>query len=323
MIASRLPGESGLSAEGDRATSGRIEVRNVTQRFADTVALDDVSFTIEPNRITGLLGRNGSGKTTLLSVMAAFRRPDAGDVLIDGVPLWENPELTSQVAFIREGGDTVEGDESVAEAFRYAAWLRPNWDAAYAGHLAETFRLSTRQRIDKLSRGQRSALGIILGLAARTPIAIFDETYLGLDAPSRLAFADAVLADYMESPRTFILSTHLIEEMAPLFESVLILDRGRVLEHRDTDSLLAEGVAITGPADRVDAFTAGMRVIGRRTLGRTASAMVMASLDAGQRHAAAAEGLDLAPIALQDLFVHLTGGASPLDAGAVSREDRS
>ena len=308
---------SGLSTptyprESDAASvapGGRIEVRHVSQRFGDVLAVDDVSFTIEPNRITGLLGRNGSGKTTLLSIMAAFRKPDAGGVFIDGEPLFENPALTSQIAFIREGGDTVESSEKVSEAFRYAAWLRPNWDADYAERLVETFRLPVKQKIDRLSRGQRSALGIILGLAARTPIAIFDETYLGLDAPARYAFADAVLADYMDAPRTFILSTHLIEEMAPLFESVLILDRGTVLAHRDTEDLLAEGTAITGPVDQVDAFTAGMRVIGRRTLGRTASAMVMAPLDAAQRGRAAADGLDLAPIALQDLFVHLTGGA--------------
>ncbi|MGC4108031.1 MAG: ABC transporter ATP-binding protein [Thermomicrobiales bacterium] len=305
----------GDSATRASAPVGRIAVRHVGQRFGETAALDDVTFTIEPNRITGLLGRNGSGKTTLLSIMAAFRKPDTGGVFIDGDPLFENPVLTSQIAFIREGGDTVEGSEKVSEAFRYAAWLRPNWDADYAARLVETFQLPVKQRIDRLSRGQRSALGIILGLAARTPIAIFDETYLGLDAPSRYAFADAVLADYMEQPRTFILSTHLIEEMASLFESVLILDRGRVLVHRDTEDLLAEGTAVTGPADQVDAFTAGMRVIGRRSLGRTASATVMGPLDTDQRRRATADGLDLAPVALQDLFVHLTGGA-PVASGA-------
>lgn len=302
---------------------GRIEVRNVGQRFGETVALDDVSFAIEPNRITGMLGRNGSGKTTLLSIMAAFRKPETGAVVIDGEPLWENPELTGQIAFIREGGDTVEGDEKVSEAFRYAAWLRPNWDAEYARRLGETFQLPMKQKIEKLSRGQRSALGIVLGLAARAPITIFDETYLGLDAPSRIAFADALLADFMEAPRTFILSTHLIEEMAPLFESVLILDRGKVLLHRDADDLLREGTAITGPADRVDAFVAGMQVIGRRTLGRTASVMVMTPLDGSQRRVAEATGLDLAPVGLQELFVHLTGGSPAMPADEAPMKDRS
>ena len=121
---------SGHPAPGIVSPTGRIEVRAISQRFGDTLALDDVSFTIEPNRITGLLGRNGSGKTTLLSVMAAFRRPESGTVLIDGEPLWENPDLTSQIAFIREGGDTVDTSEKVSEAFRYAAWMRPNWNAA-------------------------------------------------------------------------------------------------------------------------------------------------------------------------------------------------
>ena len=287
--------------------TGRIEVRGVTQRYGDVTALDDVSFTLEGGKIHGLLGRNGSGKTSLLSVMAAFRKPTAGEVLLDGEPIYEQAAQMQQIAFIRESGDTVEDSEKASEALRMAAYLRPNWDADYAERLMERFRVPTKTAIGKMSRGQRSALGIVLGLASRAPVTIFDETYLGLDAPSRAAFYDALLADYMETGRTFIVSTHLIEEVSSLLETVLILHHGTLLVHEETSELLTRGAAITGPAEVVARVTADLRVIERRQLGRTVSAMVFGELDAAHVRAARAEGLEVEPIALQELFIQLTG----------------
>lgn len=284
----------------------RIDIDRLTLRYGDVTALDGLSLSLEGGKIYGLLGRNGSGKTSLLSVLAAFRKPTSGDVRINGQPVFENQAITSQIAFIRESGDTVEDTEKVESAMRYAAYLRPNWDAEYAARLLERFEVPTKARIGSLSRGKRSALGIVLGLAARAPLTIFDETYLGMDAPSRYAFYDELLNDYMAHPRTFIISTHLIEEVSRLFENVVIIDRGRLVVHDDVETLLDRGTAVTGPADVVDRFVNGYTVIGTRQLGRTKSAMVYGHLDPEQRAEARAAGLDLEPLALQDLFVHLT-----------------
>lgn len=137
---------------------------------------------------------------------------------------------------------------------------------------------------------------------------MFDEAHLGMDVPSRQAFHDALLADYMAHPRTFVLASHLIEEAAPLFEEVLIIDRGRLVVQEDAGTLLSRGVSVTGPVARVDAFTAGLTVLGARDLGPTRSAMVYGDLDDTRRREAAEAGLELGPVAMQELFVHLTGG---------------
>lgn len=291
----------------------RIAVDHVRLAYGDVLALDDVTFSLEPNRIYGLLGRNGSGKTSLLSVLAAFRRQTSGEVRVDDQPVFENPVITSQIAFIRESGDTVEESEKAKEALRYAEYLRPNWDADYAAALIDRFGVPMDTKIGDMSRGKRSALGIVLGLAARAPITMFDETYLGLDAPSRYAFYDEILNDYMAHPRTFIISTHLIEEVSRIFEEVLIIDKGKLLIHTETDSLLSQGVALTGPIDIVDRHSNGLTMIGERQLGRTKSVMLYGAVDDTRLQQARADGLELEPIALQDLFVHLTtpkGGAS-------------
>ena len=147
---------------------------------------------------------------------------------------------------------------------------------------------------------------MVLGLAARAPLTMFDETYLGMDAPSRQVFYDEVLADYMAYPRTFVISTHLIEEVSAIFEQVTIIDRGRLLVQEETETLLGQGVAITGPAEVVDQHADGLTVIGMRQLGRTRSVMVYGALDAARRQEARAAGLEIEPLALQDLFIHLT-----------------
>lgn len=286
--------------------TARIEVRDLTMTFGDVRALDGLSLSLDGGKIYGLLGRNGSGKTSLLSILAGFRKPTSGEVRVNGEPVFENPHVVRDIALIREDGDTVEESEKVEEALRYAEYLRPNWDKDHAEKLLDQFEVSKTSKLDQLSRGKRSAVGIALGLAARAPLTMFDETYLGLDAPSRFVFYDEILRDYMEHPRTFVLSTHLVEEVSRIFEEVVIIDHGRLLIHDTTESLRLQGIAVTGAEQAVDAFAAGYTTIGERRLGRTKSVMVYGRLGDSEQRDARQAGLDLEPLALQDLFIHLT-----------------
>ncbi|MCC5947837.1 MAG: ABC transporter ATP-binding protein [Nitriliruptoraceae bacterium] len=293
--------------------TGRLELQDLTVRYGDTVAVDRVTATLEGGRIHGLLGRNGSGKTSLLSAVAAFRRPDGGQVLLDGEPVFENPAAVRRMCLIRGAGDTVVHDwpgDRVRHALDLAARLRPHWDRDHADRLVERFALRRTARLSELSRGQRSALGVVLGLASRAPVTILDESYIGLDAPSRYAFYDELLADHSAHPRTILLATHLIEEVAALFETVTIIDRGRLLLQGSADDLRARGAAVTGPAEAVADLTDGMRVLASKQLGPTRSDTVFGELTTEQITRARRAGLQLDPVPLQDLFVHLTDPAT-------------
>jgi ABC-2 type transport system ATP-binding protein len=285
----------------------RVDVDDLVLRYGTVTALDRMSFGLDGGKIYGLLGRNGSGKTSLLSILGAFRRQTSGQARVGGSPVFENPAVTSGVCLVRESGECI--DLGTAEdAFYFAEWLRPNWDGDYARSLLDLFGIHPKTNVKSMSKGQRSAMGVVVGLASRAPLTMFDESYLGMDAPARQAFYDAVLADYMAHPRTIILSTHLIEEVSDLFEEVLIIDGGKLLVHEESATLLARGHTVTGPVDRVEAFTSGLTVLGEKTLGPTRSAMVYGELDAERRRTATATGLDLGPIGMQELFIHLTGG---------------
>jgi len=281
-----------------------VEVRDLSVRYGRSTALEGVSLRLEPGVIYGLLGRNGAGKTSLLSTIAAFQRASSGTVLVDGEDPYENARVMAGTCLVREGGDFPE--ERVKGVLDFAARLRPLWDAELAARLVDRFELPLDKKVTQLSRGKRSALGVVVGLASRAPLTMFDEAYLGLDAPSRYAFYEALLEDYAEHPRTIVLSSHLIEEVERLFERVIILDKGAVLLEEEAESLRSRGRTVTGPQEVVEDFVAGMRVVGRAQLGRTLQVTVVGDLPPGAEQRAVEAGLELGSVPLQDLFVHLT-----------------
>jgi ABC-2 type transport system ATP-binding protein len=130
-------------------------------------------------------------------------------------------------------------DIKVERALEAASWFYPNWDAELAGQLMDDFALPGNRAIKKLSRGMASAVGIVIGLAAHAEITLFDEPYLGLDTVARQIFYDRLLADYTEHPRTVLISTHLIDEVANLLEHVVVIDRGRIVVDASADDCAA------------------------------------------------------------------------------------
>jgi len=287
-----------------------IEVKNLTVKYDSFTALDKVSFTLAGGKIYGLLGRNGSGKTSLLSVLASYRKQTSGEVSIGGEAPYENAAIMRQVCFIQENGHMSESYK-VKDALEIAADCWPNWDSETAERLIKLYEIPLDKQIQAFSRGMKSMFGVTLGLASRAPITIFDESYLGMDAPSRYLFYDELLASYLACPRSIILSTHLIEEVASLLEELLIVDNGKLLMHENTESFRSKGMLVTGPEKLVNDFCSGLTVLGERNLGRLKSVTVYGLADEEQTRRAIANGLELGPVDIQDLFVQMTqkGGA--------------
>ena len=145
-----------------------------------------------------------------------------------------------------------------------------------------------------------------MGLAARTPLTIFDEVYLGMDAPTRYAFYDELLADYAEHPRTILLSSHLVEEVERLFEDVVVIDNGRVLLAEPADEMRARGFSLTGTRDAVERIAGGRRVLHRQQLGATVQVTLEGALDDAELADARVAGVEVGAVPVQDLFVRLT-----------------
>jgi ABC-2 type transport system ATP-binding protein len=297
-----------------------IAVASLTRRYYDQTALDDVSLTVGAGTITGLLGRNGAGKSTLLRILAGQEFASSGSARVLGSAPAENAEVLRRLVLVRE--DQVFPDFrgypnfKVSHALRAASFCYPNWDPGLASSLLEDFALRAGKAVSRLSRGQRSALGITIGLAARAEVTLFDEPYTGLDAVARQLFYDRLLADYADFPRTVLLSTHLIDEAAALFENVVVLDRGRVVLDTAADGLRGTATAVSGPVLAVDSFTEGRPVRERRGLGSQTSVVMVGQLSGEDRERARSLGLDLTPLSLQQLVVRASAG--PADAGSLT-----
>jgi ABC-2 type transport system ATP-binding protein len=271
-------------------------------------AVADASFALEENRIHGLLGRNGAGKTTLMQLLTGQEFATHGAIEVFGETPVENARVLERVCFIKES-QRYPDDFRVTHVLRSAPWYFAEWDADFADELVERFRVPVNRRMKKLSRGQLSAVGVIVGLASRAPLTFFDEPYLGLDAVARQLFYDLLLADYAEHPRTVVLSTHLIDEVSNLLEHVLVIDDGRIVIDADADDLRGSAVDVVGARTAVEAFTADREVLHRTQLGGLATATV-AGLDDAGRAAARDAGLELAPVSLQQLVIRTTTGGS-------------
>ncbi|HJA04173.1 MAG: ABC transporter ATP-binding protein [Microbacterium gubbeenense] len=282
-----------------------IQVRDLTKTYKDTTALDGVSFDIERNSIYGFLGRNGAGKTTAMSILTAQNFATSGSVKVFGEDPYENARVLNRMCFVRES-QKYPDEANARVAFRSAAMFFPNWDQQLCERLIDDFQLPLKTTIKKLSRGQLSAVGVIIGIASRAEITFFDEPYLGLDAVARQIFYDRLLEDYTEHPRTILLSSHLIDEIANLIERVLVIDGGRILMDSSAEEAREQATSVVGDKEAVEQLVQGREILHRESLGRVASVTFLGQLTGDERRRVEAAGLELAPVPLQQLIVRLT-----------------
>ena len=284
-----------------------LSAQGLCKRYGTLNALDHVDLTLEPGHIYGLIGRNGAGKTTLLAALTAQLPPDSGSVTYGGAPVWENEAVLGELCFSRELGGTLGGVNNalkVKEYLKAGRLFYPHWDEAYAQKLVKQFGLDPKKKINALSKGMASMLTIVLALASRAPITFMDEPVAGLDVVAREDFYRLLLDDYAETGRTFVVSTHILEEASNVFEKVLIMKEGRLIEACDADELLSQFCAVTGRDDVVEEACAGRDILHTETLGRQKSCVVR--VPAGT---IAAKGLDVdcTPLSLQKVFAALCG----------------
>lgn len=289
-----------------------ISVEGLSRRYRGEQALDRIGFEIESGSITGLLGRNGAGKTTLLRILAGQEFPSSGSVTVLGRSPVENDHLLGRMVFIREdqqypqyasrrGGWGMQ--VQVRHALKAAAAFYPNWNAELAEALLGEFSLPPTRAISRLSRGMHSALGIVIALASRAEVTLFDEPYAGLDPVARKMFYDRLLADYADHPRTVLLSTHFVDEAVGLLERILVIDHGHLILDAAVDDVRGAATSVSGPALAVADFIAGRTLWDRRHAFSQETAVVAGPLDDIDRAQAKAMRLHLEPLTPQQVIV--------------------
>lgn len=277
-----------------------IEVKNLTKRFGDVTALDNVSFCFEENKIYGLLGRNGAGKSTLLNLITDRIFSDSGAVLIDGITTKEDDRVLGKIYLMSEKTYYPE-KMKVKEAFHWSKVFYPNFDEEYAVKLAKRFELNINKPVKSLSTGYTSIYKIVIALSVNAPYILLDEPVLGLDANHRDLFYRILIERYSENPCTIVISTHLIEEVSNVIEDIIIIKQGKIIKNESREELLSQGYTVSGVASIVDDYVADKNVIGVDQIGGLKTVYVLGKLDKN-----VPEGIEISKLDLQKLFIQLT-----------------
>src|SRR5699024_2543750 len=197
-------------------------------------------------------------------------------------------------------------DALAKHAFAAARDAFENWDEEFAQRLIGDFRLPLKTKIKKMSRGQKSAVGEIIGLASRAPLTAFDEPYMGLDAVARELFYDLLPEDYAENTPTIVRSSHLIDVIDYLLEHVVVIEQGKILVDESAEELADRAVTLVGHGDAVQQVVGDRTVLDREELGRIVRLTVLGKLSTAEQQLVTELDLDVLPVSLQHIIVNLT-----------------
>lgn len=215
-----------------------IECRNLTHYYGNRMIYKDLSFTVPRGRILGLLGKNGTGKTTTINILSGYLQPRSGECLIFGENIQRmNPVTRQRIGLLIEG-HVQYAFMNVEEIERYYSAFYPNWNRdAYYG-LVRKLKIAPRQRIARMSCGQRSQVALGLILAQNAELLVLDDFSMGLDPGYRRLFIDYLREYAKAESKTIFLTSHIIQDMERLIDDCIIMDYGSILIQQPVQQLL-------------------------------------------------------------------------------------
>ncbi|SHG57714.1 ATP-binding cassette domain-containing protein [Ornithinibacillus halophilus] len=278
-----------------------IECKQLVKMQRNQKTLDHVNFSIKENTITGLIGRNGAGKTTLLKIIAGYWRKTAGDINVFGVNPFNSLFVSANTIFV-DDQMSFSNSLSLLDLLEEAGRFYPNWDMSLAKRLFDYFGFLPNQIHENLSKGKKSTFNMIIGLAAHCPLTIFDEPTTGMDVSVRKDFYRALLKDYLEHPRTIIISSHHLEEVEDLLEDILLIKDGRVHLHLTVDGFKEYAVGLRGNSALIYQLVNEEDVLYTNRVG--GEYVIVKNTFSHQQ--AKRLGLEISPVTPNDLCVYLT-----------------
>ena len=281
-----------------------IECEGISKSFGNTKALENISIALEEGKIYALLGRNGAGKTTLLNCLCTKYLPDCGEIKILEEKAYENEKVLREICFLSDYLETFT-TKKVKDILRFASTFYSKWDDELMERLLAYFEINKKSRYQALSKGRQTAISIIIGLCSGCKIVLFDEIYSGLDAVARQGFYEILLDEQEKNPRTFVLSTHLIEEMAGLFEHVVMLDKGKLIINEEIETFHEKSYKCVGRTDQ-ERYLEGKNVIYKKQMGAVTEYNIYDEMTLEEQRKLEEKGFRISASSLQEIFVAFT-----------------
>ena len=216
-----------------------IKLENVTKRFGDYAALDDVSLEIGKGTAYGLLGSNGAGKSTMLRLIAGIYRPDKGSVTADGKPIFDNAAAKSGIFFIND--ETVQLSSFTLKTLKeYYRGFYPHFSEEVFTKLNESVRLPEKKRISEFSKGMKRQAAVIVGLSCCTDYLLIDEAFDGLDPTMRIIVKRMLVDAMLDRKMTVVISSHNLKEINEICDRAALIHNGRIVFSREIDSVKSD-----------------------------------------------------------------------------------
>ena len=213
-----------------------IELKNLTKKFDDFKALDNIDLTIPSGTAFGLLGSNGAGKSTILRLLSGIYSQDDGTAVIDGEPIFDNVSVKERVFFIND--ETIQFSKFTLEELKnFYKGFYPKFSDDIFNKLRETIKLPLKKRIDTFSKGMKRQAIVIIGLSCQTDYLLLDEAFDGLDPTMRIIVKHMLVDAMLDRKLTTIISSHNLKEINEVCDTVALLHQGKILFNRDLDSV--------------------------------------------------------------------------------------
>lgn len=287
-----------------------IEFKNLDKTFHDIHAVDHISGTIRDGMVFGLIGSNGAGKSTLLRMISGIIRPDSGELLADGVSVFENPEIKSQICFLSDTPYYFPNAD-IRQMRSCYMMMYPSFDRKLFDSLTEKFRLDPKRKINSFSKGMKKQVSILLGLCSGTKYLLCDETFDGLDPVVRQAVKSLIAAEMMNRDFTPVISSHNLRELEDICDGIGLLHQGRLLLVRDLDQIrcsICKLQCVIPDAHREQALIRSLRVLKMERTGSLLTLTVRGEREETVRLVQAQEPLffEVLPLTLEEIFISET-----------------
>ena len=289
-----------------------IEVKHVSKAFDGFQALDDLNMTVPSGAIYGLIGPNGAGKSTILRHITGAYRPDAGTILVDGKPVYENPAVKSRIAVIPDDFYYFLS-ATTRDMMQFYKGLYPSFDTARYEALREVFStVNEKHPIRRLSKGMQKQAAFWLALSCNQDILVLDEPVDGLDPVMRRQVWSLLMGDVAERGTTVLVSSHNLRELEDVCDHVGILNRGRVLLERSLSELQENVVKmqVVFQEKEMPRLPEDMEVLHVSQVGRIHTLIVRGNaVDVTNRLAVYSPILlEAIPLTLEEIFIYELGG---------------
>src|SRR5690625_4003815 len=285
--------------------------KNLTKQYREMHAVNNLSVQFKENSLTGLIGRNGAGKTTLLQMIAGYTLPTNGEVTVFGKNPFNNLFISANTIFI-DDQMVFSPELTLRDILQTGKSFYKNWDEELAFKLLKYFSLSENQFHEELSKGKKSTFNMIFGLASKCALTIFDEPTTGMDYSVRQDFYRALLKDYINHPRTIIVSSHLLNEIEHILEEIVLIKDGKLCLHETVEDLKEYEVGLMGERALIETFVQGKDIIGKELDLNSAYYVVKDDFSTDEKLTMERSGIKLTQVSTPDLTVMLT---SPNEGG--------